>query len=130
MRYVLSLDQGTTSSRAIVFNHQARAIACFQQELTPIFSDTAWVEQCPINIWKTQLACARNAIKKAGIHPIDIACIGIANQRETTVVWNRKTGKPIYNAIVWQDRRTAAYCAISYVNKVRHYKFVILPDLN
>jgi len=110
MGFILALDQGTTSSRAIVFNSQAQVVASSQQEFEQIFPKAGWVEHGPEDIWNTQLACARGAIEKAGLKPADIAGVGITNQRETTVVWSRKTGKPVYNAIVWQDRRTAAYC--------------------
>jgi glycerol kinase len=110
MGFILALDQGTTSSRAIVFNERAQVIASCQKEFEQIFPRAGWVEHRPDDIWRTQLACARGAIEQAGIKASDIAGIGITNQRETTVVWNRKTGKPVYNAIVWQDRRTAAYC--------------------
>ena len=110
MGFILALDQGTTSSRAIVFNERAQVVACSQQEFEQIFPTPGWVEHRPVDIWDTQLACAREAIEKAGISPADLAGIGITNQRETTVVWNRKTGQPIHNAIVWQDRRTASYC--------------------
>jgi glycerol kinase len=110
MGFILALDQGTTSSRAIVFNDKAQVVASSQQEFQQIFPRAGWVEHQPWDIWNTQLACARNAITKAGLQASDISAIGITNQRETTVVWNRKTGEPIYNAIVWQDRRTAALC--------------------
>ena len=110
MVFILALDQGTTSSRAMVFDERAQVVACSQQEFEQIFPTPGWVEHRPGDIWETQLACAREAIEKAGISPADLAGIGITNQRETTVVWNRKTGQPIHNAIVWQDRRTAAYC--------------------
>ncbi|MBU0783377.1 MAG: glycerol kinase GlpK [Gammaproteobacteria bacterium] len=110
MGFILALDQGTTSSRAIVFNERAQVVASCQQEFEQIFPKAGWVEHRPADIWNTQLACARQAIEKAGIQPSDIAGIGITNQRETTVVWNRNTGAPVYNAIVWQDRRTALYC--------------------
>ncbi len=110
MGFILALDQGTTSSRAMVFDERAQVVACSQQEFEQIFPTPGWVEHRPGDIWETQLACARQAIEKAGISPADLAGIGITNQRETTVVWNRKTGQPIHNAIVWQDRRTAAYC--------------------
>ncbi|MCZ8015196.1 MAG: glycerol kinase GlpK [Limnobacter sp.] len=110
MGFILALDQGTTSSRAIVFNERAQVVASCQQEFEQIFPKAGWVEHRPDDIWRTQLACARGAIEQAGIKASDIAGIGITNQRETTVVWNRKTGVPVYNAIVWQDRRTAAFC--------------------
>ncbi len=109
-KYILSLDQGTTSSRAIIFNHDGVIITTAQKEFTQIFPQPGWVEHDPMEIWSTQLGVAAEAISKAGLTPQDIAAIGITNQRETTVVWERRTGKPIYNAIVWQDRRTASIC--------------------
>ena len=110
MSVVLALDQGTSSSRAIVFDHNGRSLAMAQMELAPIFPRPGSVEQDPQEIWRTQLATAQQAIVQAGIAATDIAAIGITNQRETTLVWNRKTGEPVYNAIVWQDRRTADLC--------------------
>ena len=107
---VLSLDQGTTSSRAIVFDEAGAIRAVAQQEFRQIYPQAGWVEHDPREIWRTQLATAREALAKAGLHAADIAAIGITNQRETTVVWDRKTGAPIHNAIVWQDRRTAPFC--------------------
>jgi glycerol kinase len=109
-KYILSLDQGTTSSRAIVFNHSGTSTSIAQKEFTQIFPRPGWVEHDPSEIWSSQIAVATEAIVKAGITPAHIAAIGITNQRETTIVWDRKTGKPVYNAIVWQDRRTASYC--------------------
>lgn len=109
-KYILSLDQGTTSSRAIIFDHNGSIITTAQKEFTQIFPQPGWVEHDPVEIWSTQLGVAAEAISKAGLIPQDIAAIGITNQRETTVVWERATGKPIYNAIVWQDRRTAFIC--------------------
>lgn len=109
-KYILSLDQGTTSSRAIIFDHSGNNISIAQKEFTQIFPKPGWVEHDPFEIWTSQIAVATEAIVKAGITPNDLAAIGITNQRETTIVWERKTGKPIYNAIVWQDRRTAEYC--------------------
>lgn len=109
-KYILSLDQGTTSSRAIVFNHNGEIVAIAQKEFTQIYPQAGWVEHDPLEIWSTQLSVAAEVIVKAGLSAIDIHAIGITNQRETTVVWDRETGLPIYNAIVWQDRRTAAYC--------------------
>ena len=108
--YILALDQGTTSSRAIVYNKEAQPIAWAQQEFEQIFPQNGWVEHNPQEIWETQLKVANEAINKANISPQHIAGIGITNQRETTVLWNRTTGKPIYNAIVWQDRRTSNFC--------------------
>jgi glycerol kinase len=108
--YLLALDQGTTSSRAIVFDSAGTQVAVAQQEFAQHFPQAGWVEHSPDDIWQSQLAVAREAITKANISPKQISGIGIANQRETTVVWERATGKPIYNAIVWQDRRTANMC--------------------
>ncbi len=110
MKAILALDQGTTSSRAMVFNHDGSIRAVAQQELRQIFPKTGWVEHDPHEIWTTQFETARAALAKAGLAPADIAGIGITNQRETTVVWDRRTGEPIHNAIVWQDRRTAEFC--------------------
>ena len=109
-KYILALDQGTTSSRAIIFNVAGEIVATAQKEFTQIFPQPGWVEHDPVEIWSTQLGVAVEAISLAGLHTEDIAAIGITNQRETTVVWERNTGKPVYNAIVWQDRRTAAFC--------------------
>jgi glycerol kinase len=110
MKYVLALDQGTTSSRAIVFDELGRIRATAQKEFRQIFPKPGWVEHDPEEIWRSQLACARAALKKAKLHSRRLAAIGIANQRETTMLWDRRTGKPVHNAIVWQDRRTAARC--------------------
>jgi glycerol kinase len=109
-RFILSLDQGTTSSRAIVFNKEGRQVATAQKEFKQFFPHPGWVEHNPEEIWSSQAGVSSEAIAKAGIQGSDIAAIGITNQRETTILWNRKTGKPVYNAIVWQDRRTAEYC--------------------
>jgi len=109
-KYILSLDQGTTSSRAIIFNHGGEIIAIAQKEFTQIYPQAGWVEHDPNEIWSTQLAVATEVIAKANLTASDVNAIGITNQRETTVVWDRRTGKPIYNAIVWQDRRTSKYC--------------------
>jgi len=108
--FILAFDQGTTSSRAIVFNSNGLPVATAQKEFTQIYPRPGWVEHNPEEIWSTQAGVAAEAIARAGLKSSDIAAIGITNQRETTVVWNRSTGKPVYNAIVWQDRRTAAFC--------------------
>ena len=108
--YVLALDQGTTSSRAIIFNHQGRAVASASQEFPQHYPQPAWVEHDPEDIWNSQLATARAALAKAGLTARDIAAIGVTNQRETVIIWERATGRPVMNAIVWQDRRTAALC--------------------
>ncbi|NLM21258.1 MAG: glycerol kinase GlpK [Peptococcaceae bacterium] len=120
-KYILALDQGTTSSRALLFDRQGRPIAKAQQEITQIYPHPGWVEHDPIEIWETQLYTARQAIESAGIKPEDIMAIGIANQRETTVIWNRFTGKPIYNAIVWQCRRTSELCENIFPENMRAY---------
>jgi glycerol kinase len=109
-QYILSFDQGTTSSRAIVFDKKGAIISVAQKEFTQIFPKPGWVEHDANEIWSTQLGVAAEAITKAGLTVKNIAGIGITNQRETTVVWDRATGQPIHNAIVWQDRRTAAFC--------------------
>lgn len=110
MAVILALDQGTTSSRAIVFDHAGAIAGVAQQEFRQIFPQAGWVEHDPAEIWETQLAVARQALERAGVKAADVAAIGITNQRETTVVWDRRTGLPICNAIVWQDRRTAGFC--------------------
>jgi len=108
--FILALDQGTTSSRAIIFDRNGLPVANAQKEFTQFYPKPGWVEHDPDEIWSTQAGIALEAITKAGLESANIAAIGITNQRETTVVWNRKTGKPVYNAIVWQDRRTADFC--------------------
>lgn len=109
-KYVMALDQGTTSSRAIIFDHSGKMIASLNKEFRQIYPKPGWVEHDPMEIWESQIEVAKGVIEKAGIKPEDIAAIGITNQRETTVVWDKNTGKPIYNAIVWQCRRTAPIC--------------------
>jgi len=111
VKYLLALDQGTSSSRSIVFAQDGHIVGMAQQEFRQIYPHPGWVEHDPLEIWSSQLATMRAALKNANIRAQDIACIGITNQRETTVVWNRKTGQPIYNAIVWQDRRSEPVCA-------------------
>ena len=108
--FILALDQGTTTSRAIVFDHNGLPVAVAQKEFTQYFPKPGWVEHDPEEIWSTQAGVSLEAITKAGLESANIAAVGITNQRETTIVWNRKTGKPVYNAIVWQDRRTADFC--------------------
>jgi len=110
MAYLLALDQGTTSSRAIVFDGSGAILEIAQKEFTQIYPQAGWVEHSPAEIWSTQLAVAVEALAQARVAPSQVAAIGITNQRETTLVWDRKTGEPVYNAIVWQDRRTAAFC--------------------
>ena len=109
-KYILSLDAGTTSNRAILFNHSGEIVEVAQQEFEQIYPQAGWVEHNPQTIWETQIKVAREVIEKQGISPSQISGIGITNQRETAVVWNRETGEPVYNAIVWQDRRTAGIC--------------------
>ena len=109
-KYIIALDQGTTSSRAIVFDHEQRIVAVAQQEFTQIYPHEGWVEHDPMEIWASQFGVLQEAMIKAHAGPEDIAAIGITNQRETVVVWDRETGRPIYNAIVWQCRRTAEFC--------------------
>jgi glycerol kinase len=122
-QHILALDQGTTSSRAIVFDVEGHLRAVAQKEFRQIFPRAGWVEHDAEEIWTTQLATARQAMSKANLAAGDIAAIGIANQRETTVIWDRRTGKPIANAIVWQDRRTSAFCdelkAAGHVAKIQ-----------
>jgi glycerol kinase len=109
-KYILALDQGTTSSRAIIFNQKGTLVSVAQKEFTQIYPQPGWVEHDAREIWSSQVSVAAEVILKANLQARDIAAIGITNQRETTVVWDRETGEPLYNAIVWQDRRTAAFC--------------------
>jgi len=108
--YILAFDQGTTSSRAIVFDKDGMIVGTSQKEFTQIYPKAGWVEHDAMEIWGTQSGVAREVLEKTGVRPEEVAAIGITNQRETTVVWDKNTGKPIYNAIVWQCRRTAAIC--------------------
>jgi glycerol kinase len=110
MKYVLALDQGTTSSRAILFGHDGNIVGVAQHEFNQIYPDTGWVEHDPFEILTSQLSSAIEVLGRAGTRPSDVVALGIANQRETTIVWDRESGKPIYNAIVWQDRRGALLC--------------------
>src|SRR5450755_335331 len=110
MSLILALDQGTTSSRAILFDKQGAIQAVAQKEFTQIFPKAGWVEHDPIEIWASQSGVAVEVLARAGINAGDVQAIGITNQRETTIMWDRETGKPVYNAIVWQDRRTAGFC--------------------
>jgi glycerol kinase len=109
-KYILALDQGTTSSRALVVNRKGDIGSVAQKEFRQIFPKSGWVEHDPNEIWSTQAGVAAEALAKMNIDGRQIAAIGISNQRETTVVWDRRTGEPVYNAIVWQDRRTAGFC--------------------
>jgi glycerol kinase len=123
-KYILALDQGTTSSRAILFDHAGQIKSIAQKEFTQIFPQPGWVEHDPLEIWSSQASVASEARLKIGAVPSEIAAIGITNQRETTIVWDRETGIPVYNAIVWQDRRTASFCEqlkqSGLTEKIRH----------
>src|ERR1035438_1183045 len=110
MSFILALDQGTTSSRTILFDQAGAIRASAQQEFPQLFLQTGWVEHDPLEIWSSQLGVARTALAQAGLTVGDVAAIGITNQRETAVIWDRRSGEPIHNAIVWQDRRTAGFC--------------------
>ena len=109
-KLILALDQGTTSSRAILFNHSGAIVSVAQKEFKQIYPKPGWVEHDAEEIWSSQFSVMAEVLAKSNIKTIDVAAIGITNQRETTIVWDRETGKPVYNAIVWQDRRTADYC--------------------
>lgn len=128
-QYILALDQGTTSSRAILFDHRGRIRGRAQKEFCQSYPHPGWVEHDPEEIWSSQHAVAVEAVTDAGLTPKQVAAIGITNQRETVVVWDRETGKPIYPAIVWQDRRTAAACD-SLKSKARSIRTRtgLLPD--
>lgn len=129
-KLILALDQGTTSSRAIVFNHDGEIVSISQKPFEQIFPKPGWVEHNPNEIWSSQISVAAEVIAKVGISGKEIAAIGITNQRETTIVWDRETSTPIYNAIVWQDRRTAKYCdelkAQGYTNMIKKKTGLIL----
>ena len=109
-KYILSLDQGTTSSRAILFNKKGESIAIGQREFNQIYPQAGWVEHDPMEIWGSQIGVIKEVMERAGVQASEIAAIGITNQRETTIIWDKNTGKPVYNAIVWQCRRTAQIC--------------------
>ncbi|EBR0130211.1 glycerol kinase, partial [Salmonella enterica subsp. enterica serovar Ajiobo] len=109
-KYIVALDQGTTSSRAVLFDRNANIIDIAQREFTQIYPKPGWVEHDPMEIWATQSSVLTEVLAKTDVHPDEVAAIGITNQRETTIVWEKETGKPVYNAIVWQCRRTADYC--------------------
>ncbi len=111
-KYILSLDQGTSSSRAVLFNKQQEVVGIQSQEFETIYPAPGLVEQNPEVIWETQINVALKLLDRLNIIPNEIASIGITNQRETTIIWDKKTGRPIYNAIVWQDTRTSDYCEL------------------
>lgn len=129
-KYILSLDQGTSSSRAIVFDHEGNCCSVAQMEFTQYFPQPGWVEHNPMEIWSSEAAVIAEAITKLGVNGLDIAGIGITNQRETTIVWDAETGVPVYNAIVWQDRRTSAFCdslkELGLVDKIREKTGLII----
>lgn len=125
-KYIVALDQGTTSSRAVLFDRNANIIDIAQREFTQIYPKPGWVEHDPMEIWATQSSVLTEVLAKTDVHPDEVAAIGITNQRETTIVWEKETGKPVYNAIVWQCRRTADYCTglkqneemVRYIRKI------------
>lgn len=129
-KFILAIDQGTTSSRAIIFDNKGDLLSVAQKEFAQIYPMAGWVEHDPKEIWTSQASVVAEAILKAGLNPTDIAGIGITNQRETTVVWDKETGEPLYNAIVWQDRRTAAYCDMlkeqGYAKKIQEKTGLVL----
>jgi len=110
MTYILALDQGTTSSRSIIFDREGTVVSVGQKEYKQIYPQSGWVEHDPAEIWRSQMETAVEALAKADLSASDIAAVGITNQRETTIIWDKTTGEPIHNAIVWQDRRTAEIC--------------------
>ncbi|MBO4566857.1 MAG: glycerol kinase GlpK [Bacteroidales bacterium] len=122
-KYILALDQGTSSSRAIIFDHDGNPLAVSQKEFTQHFPRPGWVEHDPEEIWNSESSVMLDVVKKSGVKTEEIAAVGITNQRETTIVWDAQTGKPVYNAIVWQDRRTSEYCdslkALGLTEKIR-----------
>ncbi|MEZ4949908.1 MAG: FGGY family carbohydrate kinase [Saprospiraceae bacterium] len=121
-KYILALDQGTTSSRALIFNKKGEIVGISQEEFRQIFPKPGWVEHDPMEIWNSQLNTALAVFEKTGIKASQIAAIGITNQRETTVLWDKRSGQPVHNAIVWQDRRTAGICDAITVRKSRHHQ--------
>ena len=131
MKYIMALDQGTTSSRCIIFDHSGAMLASAQREFAQHYPKPGWVEHDAAEIWETTLEVARGAMAKSGLEAADIAAIGITNQRETTVVWDRETGEPVCPAIVWQCRRTApmadALAASGWAEKIRQ-KTGLVPD--
>ena len=110
-KYIMSIDQGTTSSRAIIFDKNANNVGSSQKEFTQIFPESGWVEHNPNEIWNSVQSVIAGAFIESGIKPAEIAAIGITNQRETTIIWDKKTGRPIYNAVVWQSRQSAPIAA-------------------
>ena len=125
-KYIIALDQGTTSSRAVLLDHDANIVGIAQREFTQIYPKTGWVEHDPMEIWATQSSTLNEVVAKTGITSDQIAAIGITNQRETTIVWNKNTGKPVYNAIVWQCRRTAEFCS-NHTNNILFFLQYLPP---
>lgn len=129
-KYILSFDAGTTSSRAIIFNKKGQIINVAQKEFQQIYPKAGWVEHDPMEIWASQSGVAREVLEMSAIRPDQIVGIGITNQRETTLVWDKNTGKPVYNAIVWQCRRTASYCERlkekGWIDKIRDKTGLVL----
>lgn len=119
-QYIAALDQGTTSTRFMIFNHDGKIVANAQQEYQPIYPKPGWVEHNPLEIWQSTIEVINEALRKNKIKVNDIIAVGVTNQRETTVLWDKDTGKPVYNAIVWQDTRTDAICN----------KLAMIGDLN
>lgn len=130
MTYLLALDQGTSSSRSIIFDDRGQLIASAQQEFRQLFPQPGWVEHDAMEIWQSQLATCRQVMEKTGLRAADIAALGITNQRETTILWDKQTGQPLFNAIVWQDRRTEAYCTTlreqGYADRIQQKTGLIL----
>ena len=124
----MSFDAGTTSERAIIFDHEGAIVSVAQKEITQYYPQAGWVEHDPLELWSTQLSVAVEAMSRAGIEASDIEAIGITNQRETTIVWDKSTGKPVYNAIVWQCRRTAEKCReiSAYAGMIREKTGLVL----
>ena len=122
-KYILAMDQGTTSSRTIIFDANGKAVGSLNKEFEQIYPKAGWVEHNPMDIWNSQMETVKTVLSKCGLKPDDIAAIGITNQRETTLVWDKNTGEPVYNAIVWQCRRTAPICddlkAKGWTDKIR-----------
>lgn len=127
-KYIITLDEGTTSCRSIVFDKQAKIVSVAQNEFTQYFPQSGWVEHDPLEIWNTQLSTMQSVKNKAQIKSVNVEAVGITNQRETVVLWNKETGLPVYNAIVWQDRRTSEYCETltKHVDKVREKTGLII----
>ena len=134
MSFILAIDQGTTSSRSIIFDENLKIIGSAQEEFTQHFPQSGWVEHNPQYLLETTISTCKLALNSSSIDPKKVAAIGITNQRETTLVWDKNTGEPVYNAIVWQDRRTASHCE-ELRNKglkresYRHYGFIVRPLL-